>query len=68
MRQQLTTLILLWAAWLVTLIAFQNVVTARLEPQRPDTVLNWTASETGPTSHHDKPYLTEPFMNEQVAW
>ena len=68
MRQQLTTLILLWAAWLVTLIAFQNVVTARLEPQRPDTVLNWTTSETGPTSHHDKPYLTEPFMNEQVAW
>lgn len=59
---------LIWLAWAVLLIGFQNLVAARFEPRRPDYVLPWTPSETGHTSRDDKPYLIEPFMNAQVSW
>lgn len=62
------TIILLWLAWAVILISFQALATARFRPRLPDTVLYWTPSDTSPTSLSDRPYLLDPFMNEQVAW
>src|SRR5512142_1750815 len=61
-------LILLWLAWAVILIGFQAFATARLQPGRPDYALSWTPGETGSRSQRDKPYLLDPFMNNQVSW
>jgi hypothetical protein len=62
------TIVLIWLAWAITLIGFQNIVSKRLQPERPDRVLYWTPSETGPHSQEDKPYLMDPFLNTQVSW
>lgn len=61
-------IILLWLAWAILIIGFQAVVDWRMDPQRPDNVLGWTASETTRTSQNDQPYLIEDFMNHQVSW
>jgi hypothetical protein len=47
----------LWLVWAVALPAFQVVVVARFAPERPDTVLEWTAEETGLRRHALKPVL-----------
>lgn len=60
--------ILLWLAWALLLLGFQALIQMRFEPRRPDRVLAWTPSETGPTSQNDQPYLIEPFMNRHVSW
>lgn len=62
------TIVLIWLAWAVILIGFQNTVPKRFQPERPDRVLYWTPSETGPHSQDDKPYLMDPFLNTQVSW
>jgi hypothetical protein len=61
-------ILLVWLAWILILVGFQNMVHARFQPQRPDFVLSWTPGETTATSQNDKPYLIEPFMNAQVSW
>lgn len=61
-------IMLLWLVWWVCLFAYQEFVTQRFQPQRPDTSLQWTRTETGPKSQNDKPYLIEPFLNEHVSW
>ncbi|MGD1992050.1 MAG: mannosyltransferase family protein [Anaerolineae bacterium] len=61
-------IIFLWLAWALILVGFQQVVTARFQPQRPDEVLFWTSSETGVDSQNDQIYLVEPFLNEHVSW
>ena len=65
----------LWLAWLAVLCAFQIVVAARVQPQRPDTVLNWTSGATGEpitacgqNPNAFKPRLADPNMNEHVAY
>ncbi len=35
---------------------------------RPDRALEWTVHETARNSQNGKPYLLDPFMNEQVSW
>ncbi|HEY4723518.1 MAG TPA: hypothetical protein VII92_16805, partial [Anaerolineae bacterium] len=59
---------LIWLAWAIILIGFQALATARYQPRRPDNVLSWTTSETRAGSQDDKPYLVDPFMNQQVSW
>jgi Gpi18-like mannosyltransferase len=61
------TLILIWAAWAAIIIGFQTLVDTRIQPDRPDYVLEWTQGETNRNSQKDKPYLIEPFMNNQVS-
>lgn len=61
-------ILLVWLAWWVGLFAFQGYVTARFQPARPDTAMQWTRTETGKNSQNDKPYLLEPFLNEHVSW
>lgn len=59
---------LMWLAWCLLMIGFQAFVTARVQPDRPDNVLFWTATETTATANDDQLYLSEPFMNNHVAW
>jgi hypothetical protein len=68
MSKPIRTVIIIWLAWAVILIVFQNIVPQRLTLHKPDYALNWTPSETGTHSQDNRPYLLEPFMNQQVAW
>jgi hypothetical protein len=67
-KKSLRTLIIIWLAWAAILIVFQNLVPMRLALRKPDYVLGWTFSETNHGSQNDKPYLIDPFMNQQVSW
>ena len=67
-KRSVRTIVLLWLAWAVILIGFQQIITARFSLQRPDHTLGWTASETTAFSNNDQSYLMEPFLNTQVAW
>lgn len=59
---------LIWLLWVVVVLGYQGVVQARYTVVKPDNVLVWTPSETLPNSHADQIYLSDPFMNAQVAW
>src|SRR5512138_1727988 len=61
-------IVLIWLGWAIVILSFQQWVQLRINLKRPDTVLNWTASETGAASNNDQPYLLDPFLNSQVAW
>jgi hypothetical protein len=66
-------IVLLWAAWLIIICAFQIVVQARLSPQRPDATLVWTSSQTGqaiPAANGEgcRPRLADPNINEHVSF
>lgn len=61
-------LVAIWAIWSVSLLAYQEVVAARLEPDRPDFVLGWTESETDVDRHDGRPYLAEPEFNAHIAF
>jgi Gpi18-like mannosyltransferase len=58
----------LWLAWVFIMIGFQALASARLRPERPDRVQEWTVKETTATAQNDKPYLIDPFLNDQVSW
>lgn len=64
----LRTLFFIWLAWALIVLAFQGLATARFSPLFPDMALQWTATETGEGYQENRPYLLEPFMNNQVAW
>jgi hypothetical protein len=61
-------LILIWLAWAVLLSAYQFWVTRRIDLTGLDNVLRWTAGESNQEVQVGKQYLTEPFLNEHVAW
>lgn len=68
-------ILLLWAAWLAIICAFQILVQARVAPQRPDTVLGWTPFLSGEPVYECqqnpdlyRPRLSDPNMNEHVAY
>jgi hypothetical protein len=58
------TVFLIWLGWAVIMIGYQVYVTYRFILQPPDNSLSWTGGYTQPNT----PTLTEPFMNEHVAW
>ena len=64
----LKSLVLIWLFWALIVLAFQGVVNARFQPDRPDYATEWTQYETAHNSQKGKDFLTEPFMNFQVAW
>lgn len=64
----IATLTAIWFAWVIILIGFQMVVLVRMAPVFPDRVMKWTESETAAGYQSDRPYLLDPFMNNQVAW
>src|SRR5215510_15977410 len=63
------TIVSIWLAWAVLLIAFQALATARVVPQFSDRAQEWTTHETASKDYQSgRPFLLEPFMNNQVAW
>jgi hypothetical protein len=54
--------------WIVVLFAYQTIAIQRYNPARPDRAVMWSANETAFNSQNDKPYLIEPFLNQQVSW
>ena len=62
------TVVLIWLAWAVSVIAFQAWMSARIAPQWPDRSLSWTTEFTEQGYQEGQKYLVEPFMNNQVAW
>ena len=61
-------IVAIWAIWATSLIAFQEIVVARLAPERPDFVLNWTDQETGISPLPGRPKLAEPKFNTHIAF
>ena len=61
-------LVVIWLAWIILLLGYQELVAVRFQPCRPDTVLDWTPADTGAHSLDDRPYPSEPFLGHQVAW
>jgi len=61
-------IILLWLAWIFILLGFQAWTGMRFQIKHPDYALEWTPIDTALNYKLDKPYLNEPFMNQQVAF
>jgi hypothetical protein len=61
-------LVLIWLAWVLIVIGFQALATARFQPQWPDRAQEWTFYFTGPGYQQGHIYVLDPFMNNQVAW
>jgi hypothetical protein len=66
--QTLRNLIFLWLAWIFILLGFQAWSVMRFQIKHPDYSLEWTPIDTALTYKLNKPYLNEPFMNQQVAF
>jgi hypothetical protein len=57
-----------WLAWTLIVLGFQSWATARLDVKYPDRALPWTTFWTQEGYQAGQAYLSEPFMNNQVAW
>ncbi|HEY6607878.1 MAG TPA: mannosyltransferase family protein [Candidatus Limnocylindria bacterium] len=68
LRRSLLILVLIWAGWAIALLAFQEIVVARVAPARPDAVLEWTASETGLQRANGRPYLGVDTLATHIAF
>jgi Gpi18-like mannosyltransferase len=64
----LRNIFVLWLAWIFILLGFQAWTVMRFQIKHPDYALEWTPIDTALTYKLDKPYLNEPFMNQQVAF
>ncbi len=66
--RSIRNLILLWVAWIFIVLGFQAWTVMRFQVKHPDYALEWTPIDTALTYKTHKPYLNEPFMNQQVAF
>lgn len=66
--KSIRTIVLIWLAWAIIVIAIQALATARISPKYPDRAQEWTTKETVEGYQEGRVYLMEPFMNHQVAW
>ena len=66
--RSLRNLVFLWLAWVFILLGFQAWTGMRFQVKHPDYALEWTPIDTALSYKLDKPYLNEPFMNQQVAF
>lgn len=62
------TLVLIWLGWFVVVYGIQAVTPMRLNLERPDYAVAWSAQETTLENQIQNPLLADPFMNEQVSW
>lgn len=62
------TIVAIWALWAVLLIGFQAITVERVRLERPDYAVSWSEWETDANNNADKPYLSDRYMNQQVAW
>lgn len=68
LRPNQRSILLLWALWAVILLSFQAISVERVRLERPDYAVSWSEWETTANSNANKPYLSDRFMNQQVAW
>src|SRR5688572_18223225 len=61
-------IVLIWLAWILIIVGFQALATARFTAQFPDRAQIWTEFATGSSYQQGHPFLLDPFMNNQVAW
>jgi hypothetical protein len=62
-------IVLIWLAWAIIMIGFQALATARFAPVFPDRAQPWTTTYTDlKTYQQGRPFLVDPFMNNQVSW
>jgi len=66
--KSIRVIILIWLAWVLIVIGFQALATARISLQYPDRAQEWTERFTGEGYQEGHAFLLEPFMNDQVAW
>src|SRR5580698_9521251 len=59
---------MVWLAWALLMVGFQDFVQARFQLQRPDTVMDWTASWTNAGAAARHPYLQSETMKGHAAW
>jgi len=66
----LRNIVLLWLVWVLIVIGFQALSTARFQPQWPD-MLIWAPGDPTDVINYRQlghPYMLDPFMNNQVSW
>lgn len=63
-------IVLFWLAWVLIVIGFQALATARVQPQWPDMLVYAPGDPTDVPNFAQQghPYMLDPFMNEQVSW
>lgn len=64
----IVTILLMWVGWFVVLYGIQAAMPMRLNLERPDYAVAWSAQETTLENHIQNPLLADPFMNAQVSW
>lgn len=62
------SLVLTWLGWASAILGFQWLVERRLDILRPDYAREWTDRYTLENSAQGNLYLSEPFMQRQVAF
>ncbi len=66
--RSIRNIVILWLAWIFIILGFQAWTVMRFTVKHPDYALEWTPIDTATTYKLNKPYLNEPFMNQQVAF
>jgi len=67
--RNIRNIVLIWLAWVLIVIGFQALASARVQPQWPDFFQLPLQDDKDPAKYQDgRPYLLEPFMNNQVSW
>jgi hypothetical protein len=67
-RSAAVTVVLIWLAWSVSLLVYQEIVQQRYVIERPDRVLVWTPDETRLRHDPRRPYLNEDLLNTHVSF
>jgi len=65
-RSGIRNIVLIWLAWVLIVIGFQALSTARFQPQQPDMLVWAEGDPIDVLKGH--PYMLDPFMNNQVSW
>lgn len=67
-RSPLRMIVLIWLAWAVLMLGFQEFVTTRIDIPGPDFSMDWTPGATGTNANAGFPYLDDPTLDSHVAW
>jgi hypothetical protein len=67
-RHPILLIVAIWAGWAIAMLSYQEIVLARVGPERPDAVLEWTPGETGLQRANGRPYLQEDVFASHIAF
>lgn len=68
LQSPIRMIVVIWLVWALTMMGFQQFVTARTVIPGPDNALSWTPAQTTPGSLANYPYLLDPTLSPHVAW